>query len=169
MNINDSFPSRWLKATDVPEDSDLLLTIADVEVQTVGQNEDAEEKPVVTFRETEKGLVLNKTNAATISGLYGAETDAWTGKKIALFATEVQFGSQMTMALRVRMKAPKASGAAPATTNGSSSNAWKRWYKASAEAEKAGLPVPNLDDAASDDEVLAAIKALENKIADATF
>ena len=108
MNINNSFPSKWLKSGDVPEDTDLLLTIKAVEIETVGQGEDAEEKPVMYFNETDKGLVLNKTNAATISALYTPETDNWTGKKISLFSTEVQYGNKMTLALRVRTKAPKA-------------------------------------------------------------
>lgn len=109
MNINNSFPSKWLKSGDIEDGTDLVLTIKAVEIETVGQGEDAEEKPVIYFNETEKGLVLNKTNAATIAALYTPETDNWTGKKVALFSTEVPFGSKMTVALRVRTKAPKAS------------------------------------------------------------
>jgi len=102
MNINNAFPSKWLKSSDVEED--LTLTIRAVEVETVGQGEDAEEKPVIFFEETEKGMVLNKTNANTIAGLYTPETDNWVGKKITIFATEVDFGGKQTLALRVRMK-----------------------------------------------------------------
>lgn len=105
MKISTAFPSSTLKAADI-EDGDLILTVTDVQIETVGQGKDAEDKPHVYFQETEKKLVLNKTNAATIAKLYGDDTDDWRGKRIALFATEVEFAGSMTMAIRVRMRAP---------------------------------------------------------------
>lgn len=108
MNIQNAFPSKWLKSGDIPEDSDMLLTIARVEVEMIGQGDEAEQKPVIYFEETEKGMVLNKTNADTISKLHTPETDNWIGKRIALFATEVDFAGKQTLALRVRLRAPQA-------------------------------------------------------------
>lgn len=105
MNIDAAFPSKYLKAADIG-DGDLPLTIKEVVIENIGQGEDIETKPILYFVETEKGLVLNKTNSNTIKGLYTAETDAWAGKMIALFATEVDFAGKQTLALRVRMKAP---------------------------------------------------------------
>jgi hypothetical protein len=123
MNINNAFPSKYLKSGDVPENDDLLLTIERVSVESVGQD-DPEDKPIVYFREVEKGLVLNKTNANTIAGLYGPETDGWTGKRIALYATEVAYQGKMTLSLRVRLKAPTV----PAVNgNGAASNDRQRW------------------------------------------
>jgi hypothetical protein len=106
MNINNAFPSKWLKSGDVEED-DLILTISRVVMEDIGQGENQETKPVLYFDETEKGMVLNKTNAETISRLHTPETDNWIGKKITIFATEVDFAGKQTLALRVRMKAPK--------------------------------------------------------------
>lgn len=118
MNINNAFPSKWIKSGDI-EGDDLVLTIKSVQIETVGQGEDAEEKPIVYFSEIEKGMVLNKTNADSISRLYGPETDGWTGKTIALFATEVAFGGKQTLALRVRLKTPtKSNGNAPIKASG---------------------------------------------------
>jgi hypothetical protein len=107
VDINQQFPSKYLKAdTDIPDDGDLIVTIDTVQIETIGQGADQENKPVVYFRETDKGLVLNKTNAQTIKGLFGFETDDWEGKRIALFGTEVDFAGKQTLAIRVRMKAP---------------------------------------------------------------
>lgn len=114
MNINNAFPSKWLKSGDIGDD-DMVLTIRAVEIEEVGQGDDAEHKPVVYFNETEKGMVLNKTNADAISKLHGPETDGWVGKAIALFATEVDFAGKQTLALRVRLKAPKVAAVKPAT------------------------------------------------------
>lgn len=106
MNINNAFPSKYLKSGDIT-DGDMVLTISHVEMENVGQGDDAEIKPIVYFEETEKGFVLNKTNAATIAKVVGTpETDGWAGKQIALFATEVDFQGKQTLALRVRMRPP---------------------------------------------------------------
>lgn len=114
MNINNAFPSKYLKASDIEHD-DLILTISHVEVENMAQQGEASElKPVVYFEETEKGFVLNKTNATTIGKLYTPETDNWPGKKIAVFSTEVDFAGKQTLALRVRMKPPAGNGTASA-------------------------------------------------------
>jgi len=100
MNANEVFTSNYLKATDLG-DNKPIVAIAGVEMQTLGQGEEAETKPVVSFVGKEKGLVCNKTNWNTLIDLFGAETDDWAGKKIRLCATEVAFKGKMTMAVRI--------------------------------------------------------------------
>ena len=116
-NVNDMFPSKYLKASDVG-DTDLELTIIAVDEETIGQGSDADIKSVVYFSETPKGLVLNKTNARAIASLYGDESDDWTDNKIRLYATEVDFKGEQMLALRVRLRAPQASGRAAAPKKG---------------------------------------------------
>ena len=109
MNISEAFPGKFMKAdVDVPEDEDLVVTIEHVEMESVGQGEDAADKPVIYFTNNGKGLVLNKTNATVISKILGStDTDDWEGKRITLFSTDVQFGADMVRAIRVRSKPPK--------------------------------------------------------------
>ena len=52
------------------------------------------------------GLVLNKTNAATIADLYSEETTNWAGKPITLFTTQVEFRGKQVRCIRVKMDAP---------------------------------------------------------------
>jgi hypothetical protein len=107
MNINTAFPSKYLKAgDDVPEDETIILTIEKVELETIGLGKDATDKPVLYFEEVDKGMVLNKTNSLAIAKLYGADTDDWVGKRLALFSTYVQFQSEMVLSIRVKPKAP---------------------------------------------------------------
>lgn len=145
MNIDSAFPSKYLKAADIGE-TDLALTIKEVVMETVGQGEEAEGKPIIYFNETEKGLVLNKTNTNTIKGLYTAETDNWVGKTIALFATEVDFAGKQTLALRVRMKAP-------AKTNGhtapSLADLKARYFERANEAAQLGILAETIPDDAT--------------------
>lgn len=111
MNINTAFPSKFLKGAELEDDT--VYTMLNVEQENVGGGDNDEVKPVLYFEETDKGLVLNRTNSNTIAGLYGPETDEWAGKQITLFQQEVDFQGKQTLAIRVRMKKP---GATPGKT-----------------------------------------------------
>lgn len=106
---SDMFPSKWLKASDF-EDGDATLTIREVGQERIGQGKDAADKFVLYFVDEDRGLVLNKTNVGTIAKLHGDDTDDWIGKDVTLFATEVQFQSEMVEAIRVRSKPPRRPG-----------------------------------------------------------
>jgi hypothetical protein len=108
MRISEAFPSKYLEGKTL--EGDLSLTIKHVEMETVGQGDDVDTKPVVYFDEVNKGLILNKTNANTVSHLHGDDTEDWIGKRITIFPTEVDFQGKQVMAIRVRLRAP-ASGA----------------------------------------------------------
>lgn len=101
--VDEMYPSKWLKPDEVP-DGDLILTVADVTFEGVGPEK--EMKLVLAFRENTKRLVCNVTNAKTLKGLYGKDPNEWIGKRIALYATEVPFGGEQRMGIRVRMRPP---------------------------------------------------------------
>jgi hypothetical protein len=113
MKISDAFPSRYLRAADIPAAQFVPYTIADVTVETVGDDE-SESKPVVHFVNVAKGLVLNRVNSNVISEHFSDETANWKGKTILLYATDVQFQGRLVPAIRVRVAAPGAVPAAPA-------------------------------------------------------
>ncbi len=105
-NINDMFPSNYLKADDLSE-GDLTLQIKEVKPEKMKDRDGEEEsKPVLYFTEQPKGLILNKTNAKAISELYGTDYTLWVGKKITLFWTEVDSFGEMKPAIRVRKQKP---------------------------------------------------------------
>lgn len=105
--LGDVFKSDYLKADDIPEEG-MVLTISEVEIKELGQGKDKEVKPVVSFKEVEKGLVCNKTNCNTIHKLTGSDdTDDWVGHKIKLITLEVDFQGTMTNAIRVSSKPVK--------------------------------------------------------------
>lgn len=105
MNINKAFPSNYIKAADL-DDKDVTLVIKSIKMEELGTGREKEEKPVIYFHRTEKGFVLNKTNAGTIEKLYGPETEQWIGKPITLCAKEVEFGGEMVWSIRVSLKKP---------------------------------------------------------------
>jgi hypothetical protein len=98
------FPSPYLKHDDLGSE-DKILTISSFDFEPVG--EDNEMKGTLYFNEVEdKKLVLNKTNASTISDIYGKRIEDWVGKRIALYKTEVPFAGKMVIAIRVRIDPP---------------------------------------------------------------
>lgn len=97
VNVNTAFPSNYLKAADL-QGRDVKCIIDRVQMEDIG----SDHKPVVYFQGKEKGLVLNKTNAFTISDVYGAETEEWYGKAVILFATKTDFQGKRVDAIRLR-------------------------------------------------------------------
>lgn len=106
MNIDSAFPSKYMKASDLPEETVVSFTIADVKMEEVGREKSI--KPIIYFKGQEKGFCCNKTNANTIKKALGTgDTDEWLGKTIRLYSTEVQFGDEMVESIRVSLKAGK--------------------------------------------------------------
>ena len=98
MKINEVFPSKYLKASDL-QDREIAVTMAHVELDKLGDDT----RPVLYFKGKEKGLVLNKTNANNIASRYGDDTDEWFGHQIILYPAMVDFQGKTTEAIRVRV------------------------------------------------------------------
>ena len=104
MNITTSFPSKYLKAADL-QGRTVEVRIDRVVLESVGQGNDAEEKPVIYFQGKEKGIVLNKVNSSTISSAYGDETDNWSGQPLSIYPDKTSFKGEIVDCLRVRVTA----------------------------------------------------------------
>ena len=103
MNINEAFPSKYLKASDL-QGNNVSVTIANVVTEDIGKGE---EKLIIYFHGKQKGMVLNKTNANNIAAIYGPETEDWVGQPIVIFEAMVDFQGKTVPALRVRAPQPK--------------------------------------------------------------
>ncbi len=98
-HLDDLYPSKFIKAGDL-KGQDVNLTITSQTVEEVGKT--AEKKPVLYFKGTDKGLILNRTNANTIGKAYGQDTSAWKNKRITLFGAETDFGGETVACIRIR-------------------------------------------------------------------
>lgn len=101
MKISEEFPSKYLKASDL-NGREVKVIMANVEREKIGDDN----KPVLYFKGKDKGVVLNKTNAATIGDAYGDDTDDWYDQEIILFSVMVDFQGKVGPA--IRMRAPTA-------------------------------------------------------------
>ena len=102
MNIEQAFPSNYVKASDL-NGKPSLLTIRTCVREELGQGNDKEKKPVLYFKEAQKGLVLNKTNANVIVDAYGKMTEDWEGKPVEVYPTQVEFKGKLVDGIRLRI------------------------------------------------------------------
>ncbi len=110
MNVNDLYPSKYIKSDDIGNQR-LQLQVARIKMEEVAENEPA--KPVMYFHGKEKGMVLNKTNALLCAHCWGSETDAWPNQWLDLFVEPKMFQGKVVNGLSVAPKLPN-SNSAPA-------------------------------------------------------
>lgn len=103
MKATTMIPSRFLKKEDV--EPRRLVTITKLTEENVApENQAAEVKWVMHFRELSKPLVLNSTNInACVQALGTDETDDWIGKQVVLYNDpNVSFGGKIVGGIRIR-------------------------------------------------------------------
>jgi len=107
------FNYNFLGTYSLPEEKDLVVTIIRTEKQQVtSSNGKAEECLVVYFQETDKPMILNRTNARTIEKLAATPfIEDWPGTRLQLYvARDVKAFNTTTDALRIRDFHPKLQG-----------------------------------------------------------
>jgi hypothetical protein len=95
--------SKFLKRADVGAGK--LLTISECSQQNVAKSSEAPEmKWCLFFSETDKPMVLNRTNAELVGMITGERnSDNWGGHKVVLYDDpSVSFGGKLTGGIRVR-------------------------------------------------------------------
>ena len=102
MDIESAFPSKYLKAADVPRGAEYNLAIQSCELENVAMdNQPREDKPVLHFQRAQKGLVLNKTNADVLSAAWGRETTAWIGQQVVIRQDTTKYMGKTVPCLRL--------------------------------------------------------------------
>ena len=99
----------FLGAWDVPDWSDLVLTIDYVARDDVQNERGSEKKLTIHFREKDyKPMIVNTTNAKAISTAYkSTKVEDWENKKIGIYKATISAFGQTTECLRVRDYPPK--------------------------------------------------------------
>lgn len=116
ITLDSAFPSKsdLIRCADL-NDEDLTVTITDVVEEKLGQGEDSDVKPVLSFKEHKKRLALNVTNFKQIAKiLEKPDAESWMGDRVTLFPTECDYGGEMKACIRVRSKLPSSGSVAPA-------------------------------------------------------
>lgn len=80
-----------------------------VEREEVG----TDKKLALYFKGKDKAMILNKTNAFTISEAYGDDTADWYDQPLILFSIRTEFQGKPVDGLRCRVPTPKDNRQAP--------------------------------------------------------
>ena len=106
MKTSDMRESKFLKQSDIGKA--VLWTIHGVEkVNVAAEGAEPEHKWGLSFRESEKPLVLNQTNIQTLEAIIGDDTDVWSGKRIVLYIDPtVMYSGKRVGGIRVRAPKP---------------------------------------------------------------
>lgn len=85
MDFDELFPGRFLKSGEF-KGKDVCLTIKDIRLEDLPQEGGKTRKRgIVSFRETERDLVLNRTNGECLKAMFGRHTRNWIGKRIVFY------------------------------------------------------------------------------------
>lgn len=106
MKRGDLFPSKYIKAEDLPEEVEVTIKSCQME-ELQGVDGKKQEKGILYFVGVDKGLVLNATNFDRIADQHGDDTDNWGGKKVTLFA-EPEARSESGYSARIKPMRPQA-------------------------------------------------------------
>ena len=108
MLASDFDESGLLKGLDLEMGTEEILTLSGVTAEAIGEDEKL--KPVLSFKEIDKRLVLNKTNRTVLVEALGNDMTRWPNHRVAVFPMMVQFKDKMVQAVRLRMPGPKGGG-----------------------------------------------------------
>lgn len=79
------------------------MTISGIKLCKLEQEDGRQkDKGIISFREIDRGWVLNRTNAQCLAAMFGNETDNWIGKRVTLYSTPVRVGPKTEPGIRVK-------------------------------------------------------------------
>jgi hypothetical protein len=101
VDYDELFPGRFLKAG-LFNGRQVTLTIKDVDAEPLPQDNGRDRtRGVLSFRETDKQLVLNSTNGQCIRAMFGRRVPDWIGKRITFAPEKDKFGRETVDAIRI--------------------------------------------------------------------
>lgn len=160
--LDELFPSKYLRAADVEENQVFTIKSIDMEVLKNKDTQKDETKPILYFEETEKGIVLNKTNKNTLEQLYGTVIADLIGKRVILHTPDVEGFGKVAPAIRIKAQRPATDKAALLDRY---QKLWERGKKVGLENIDSYVIAPNMDEQEIKDlgiELRKKVEAAEN-------
>jgi hypothetical protein len=124
-DFEDLYGSQYLAATDLKKP--FTAVVEEINKQDFArQGERQKMKVVLHLKGVKKPIVVNKTNALSLSEQFGKDFDEWIGKRVTVKAEPTTFGGKRVQGLRLYpavdedtppLKAPKAKKSASAELN----------------------------------------------------
>ena len=137
----------YIGAYSLEPGKDLTVTIESVGREQVTGSGGKKEECTVARLKGQKPFIVNRTNAKTISTIYGSPyIEDWKGKQITLYISTTKVAGEEVECLRIRKKKPelplldvngdKWEDAITAVKNGTTVENIKKFYNLTKDAEK---------------------------------
>jgi hypothetical protein len=98
--VSDMIVSKFLRKEDCEDE---IIVTAKAVTQEDMPGDAGGQRWVLSFKELEKGLVLNTTAIRVLEKAFGSDSDDWIGKRVVLYADpNVSFKGQVVGGLRLR-------------------------------------------------------------------
>jgi hypothetical protein len=103
LSFDELYPGTYLKAGEF-QGKAVTLTIKTITREMLSNGSGGEEPAVtVSFAETEKQFVMNKTNASSLRAMWGDDSGEWIGKRLTLHPVKDESGlSESGLAIRIK-------------------------------------------------------------------
>jgi hypothetical protein len=102
VDYDQLYPGRFLKAGEF-NGKPVTLTITDVDIEDLPQDKGGDRaRGIISFRETKRQLVLNRTNGECIKAMFGRVVPEWIGKRVTFHPVMINFGGAEELAIRVK-------------------------------------------------------------------
>lgn len=103
MEVDQMFPSKYLKGSDLPPAGAVVTIEAVIPEQIYTPGQGKVQKFVLRCQGKTKGVVLSKGLAFQIADILGEkDSDNWTGRKIVLYPEVMSVGGEQVTAIRAR-------------------------------------------------------------------
>lgn len=100
IDFDQLYPGRFLKSGELLGKK-RTVTIDDVEIDELEGEKGKKIQGIIFLKETEKQILLNKTNGLCLRGMFGRKLGDWKGKRITIYQDSVRFGPDMVDAIRI--------------------------------------------------------------------
>ena len=116
--VSEMKTSKFLKKSDVGEDGTLVTIVDVIEVNVGMEGKEPDMKWCMTFKEFDKPMVLNSTNAQLCERFLGSDdTVDWIGRRVVLYDDpNVSFGGELVGGIRVKRAPDRPKPARPSPT-----------------------------------------------------
>ncbi|MHA1544116.1 MAG: hypothetical protein ACTSU8_03175 [Alphaproteobacteria bacterium] len=107
MKLGNMFPRKYATGEDL-NGNDVTVTVKKMMIEKMSPRagQPPQDRFVLYFDETVKGVILSRTLADQIAGILQADdTDQWTGKKVTLFPQPLTVAGTPRIAIRARKPA----------------------------------------------------------------
>ncbi len=100
VDFDQMYPGRFLKAGELLGKK-VTVTIADVTIDELEGEKGKKVQGILYLRESQKQIVLNKTNGLCLRGMFGRKPQEWIGKRATIFQDETRLGGDTVDCIRI--------------------------------------------------------------------